>query len=106
MRDFAVAGAEFAQNHIRADVDADCLVTLGLIKLVENIGEAATRLSPETQAACPQIPWRQIIAARHRLVHGYDRINYDVLWRILAEELPKLREQLDAVISTLGQAGT
>lgn len=100
MRDFASSGATWAAHHSRTDLDTDGLVLLGLVKLVENIGEAAGRLSPETHSAFPQIPWRSIIAARHHLVHGYDKIDHDVLWRILSEDLPVLVVQLDGVLTT------
>lgn len=99
MRDFAVRGATWASCHSRWDLDADWLVLLGLIKLVENVGEAAGRLDPGTHAKFPQIPWRSIIAARHKLVHGYDQVDKDVLWKILSDDLSVLGGHLDAILA-------
>jgi uncharacterized protein with HEPN domain len=41
------------------------------------MGEAANRVTPRGQAALPQIPWRQIIGTRNRIVHGYDDIDWE-----------------------------
>ena len=46
-----------------------------VIKAIEIIGEAASRISPQRRAAHPEIPWPEIIAMRHRLVHGYFEVD-------------------------------
>jgi len=66
----------------RADLDGDRQLNLALVRLVEIIGEAAKRVGPARREAHPQIPWTQIIGTRDRLIHGYDRVNFDILWRI------------------------
>ena len=47
---------------------------------MEIVGEAANRVSSETQQKHPEIPWPQIIGMRNRLTHGYDVVDYDLLW--------------------------
>ena len=99
MRDHAAEAVAFARNRSRNDLDADRLFALGLIKLVEIIGEVAGRLSKATKDAHPNIPWSQIVGTRNRLVHGYDEVDYDVLWRIVSVELPPLVEQLEMIMA-------
>jgi len=101
MRDHAAEAADIAQARSRSDLEADRLLALGLTKLVEIIGEAAGRVSPEIRDAHPSIPWKQIVGTRNRLVHGYDAIDLDVLWRIVSVELPPLVEQLAALLAEL-----
>lgn len=72
--------------------------TLGLVKCIEIIGEAAARLSDETKKKYPQIPWTQIIAMRNRLVHVYFEVDLEQVWKALAEDLPPLVEQLEKVL--------
>lgn len=98
MRDHASEAVAIAGAHSRNDLDADRLLALGLTKIVEIIGEAANRVSPATQDAHPNIPWKQIVGTRNRLVHGYDEVDFDVLWRIVSVELPPLVEQLEAIL--------
>ncbi len=53
---------------------------LAITKALEIIGEAAARVSLEYQRSHPEIPWREIIGMRNRMIHGYFDINYDVVW--------------------------
>lgn len=71
-------------------MDADRLLVLGLVKAIEIIGEAAYQLSPEAREEVPDIPWPDIVAMRHRLVHAYFDIDLDVLWRAIQDDLPPL----------------
>ncbi len=61
---------------------------------IELIGEAATRIPEEIRASNPSIPWRQIIATRNQLIHGYLGIDNDVLWSIVQDDIPSLLQQL------------
>jgi uncharacterized protein with HEPN domain len=56
--------------------------------LVELIGEAATQIPRELQAQYPQIPWPEIIGTRNRLIHGYDYVDYDILFETIKNDLP------------------
>jgi len=54
---------------------------------------------PEGFHSCyPEIPWRDVADLRNRLVHGYDTVNFDILWKIIQEDLPPLIEQLEAIL--------
>ena len=74
---------------------------LALERAVSVIGEAATRLSEEFQAQHPEIPWHQIIGMRNRIIHGYDAVDDEVLWKTAAENAPELIRQLDEIIARL-----
>ena len=76
----------------------DRVFQLAMQKLVEIVGEAANRVSEETQQAHPDIPWPRIIATRNRLTHGYDDVNLDVLWKIVETDLPPLIQQLREIV--------
>jgi uncharacterized protein with HEPN domain len=61
---------------------------------VEIIGEAARKVSAEFQQAHPDVPWRKIIAQRHKLAHEYGEIQDVILWRVVTIHVPELMEQL------------
>ncbi|QDX82637.1 nucleotidyltransferase [Denitratisoma sp. DHT3] len=67
------------------------------IRNLELIGEAATRIPDVIRNENPQIPWRQIIATRNRLIHGYLGIDNDTLWSIIEHDTPALLPQLQAL---------
>jgi uncharacterized protein with HEPN domain len=68
------------------------------VRVLEVIGEAASKVSPVTQAAHPEIPWRQIVGMRHRLIHDYNEVRLDVVWRTIHKDLPPLIATLDKLV--------
>jgi len=88
----------FTENKSRSDLDSDEKLALALVRLVEIIGEAASKITPDVQQRFSSIPWREITGTRNRLIHGYDQVNLDILWRIVADDLPPLVGVLDAAI--------
>ena len=98
MRDFAREALELSSGKTRADIEADRVLCLALTRLVELIGEAATRVPAETRALYPRVPWKSIVGMRHRLIHGYDYIDYDVLWDAITDDLEPLINALDAAL--------
>ncbi len=97
MLEAAEEAVAFVQHRRRDDLDADRMLNLALVKLIENIGEAAARIPLATQQLHAHIPWQDIIGMRHRLVHGYDEIDLDVVWEVLQDDLPALIKALKMI---------
>jgi uncharacterized protein with HEPN domain len=106
MRDYAHEAIELSQGKTREDLDNDRLLELALVRLMEIIGEAAARVTQTTQQQLPDIPWREVTAMRNRLIHGYDRIDNDILWDTIEFDLPPLIVALDAFLSSIEQTNT
>ena len=66
----------------------DRVWALGLAKCIEIIGEAAARVGDETRSQYGQVPWKQIVAMRNRLVHVYSDIDLDQVWQAIIEDIP------------------
>lgn len=64
------------------------------------IGEAASRLSPELRARYPDVPWQQIIAVRHRIVHAYFDLDWQIFWDAAIDDIPRLRRQILSILKT------
>ncbi len=69
-----------------------------ILKVLEIVGEAASRVSDDTRQAHPDISWQQIVGLRNRIVHAYFEIDLDVVWRIVQEDLPGLIAQLEPLV--------
>lgn len=82
----------------RAGFLGDTLLQDAVIRNIEIIGEAASRLSPEFAARHAEIPWRDIVGMRHRLIHGYLKVNLDTVWAVIERDLPALAPKLSAVL--------
>ena len=65
------------------------------------IGEAANNISKEFAAKNPEVEWKGIAGVRHKIVHDYADIDYDVIWRIIQEDIPRAYAQLKEVAKTL-----
>jgi uncharacterized protein with HEPN domain len=87
------AGLEFER------FTADENLHLACVHLVQVIGEAASRVSAETRARDPGVPWRQVIGMRHRVVHDYLAVDLDIVWAVVQEDLPRLVRVLEDVVS-------
>lgn len=99
MLDYSREALELIHESARKDLDANRLLGLALVRLLEMLGEAANRVSPEYQSLHPSIPWSQIISLRNRLIHGYDAVDMDILWQVLKHDLPILIEELNRILS-------
>lgn len=81
-----------------AGFEASRLHQAAVIRALEVLGEAAGRVSRETCAALPQLPWKEMTGLRHRLIHCYAEVRLDLVWRVATERLGPLRAALDALL--------
>jgi uncharacterized protein with HEPN domain len=98
MRDAAVKAVHHAQGRPRADLDADELFGLAIVRLLEIIGEASKNVTQATKGTTPHIPWRQISGARDRLIHGYFNVDFDIVWQTVTQDLPPLIAAPDVLL--------
>jgi uncharacterized protein with HEPN domain len=85
----------------RAAFVDDELAQTAVVRWVEIIGEAARGLSEELRQAHPEVPWRQMIAMRNVLIHGYFDIDVDLVWSVAQNDLPKLGAQMRAIVNEM-----
>lgn len=83
----------------QADFEASDLTYDATIRNIELIGEAATHIPTDVRNQFSDIPWRMMIATRNQLIHGYLGIDNDILWDIVANNIPELLTRLQRVIS-------
>lgn len=95
---YAVEATGLSSQHSRADLDQDRVLNLALVRLLEIVGEAANRFSETTQQKYADIPWQAIVGLRNRLIHGYDEVDFDILWDILTVDLPPLVQRLKSIV--------
>jgi uncharacterized protein with HEPN domain len=70
--------------------EASRLHQAAVIRCLEIIGEAASKVSPAFRDAHPGIPWRLMADMRNRLIHGYGDVRLDVVWDVVANHAPSL----------------
>ena len=70
------------------------------VRNLELIGEAATHVPLDARLLAPDVPWRQVVATRNLLIHGYLGIDMDTLWSIVQTDIPHLLAALQPLRST------
>ncbi len=81
--------------------DADFILQAAVIRFLEIIGEAANRVPVTLHALAPSVPWRQMIAMRNLIAHGYAEVDLDIVWATATTRLPQLRLQLADLLGRL-----
>ena len=98
MLDHAREAASLVAGKSRTDLANTRLLQLGLVRLVEIVGEAAARVSTDGRERSPAIPWEDIIGMRNKLIHGYDQVDLSILWDTVTDDLPRLIQELETVL--------
>ncbi len=94
----AEAVVKFAAGKTREDFGDDQMLAFAVIRALEVIGEAATKVSGDLREELPGVPWANIVGMRNWLIHAYHDVNLDIVWRTVQEELPPLVKALRAAI--------
>jgi uncharacterized protein with HEPN domain len=97
MLDTARKAVDKARGKSREDFDQDENLRLALAHLIQTIGEAARHVSSAYQQAHPEVPWGIIIGMRHKVVHDYLHVDYDIVWDVATTDLPPLIAALEKI---------
>jgi len=106
MLDHAQEAVKLLGDMSLEDLSANRERQLALTRLIEIVGEAASKVSTEDQNTYPQLPWREAIGMRHVLAHGYDIIEHAIIWDTVRNNLPPLIQQLQAILDSGSGSGT
>jgi uncharacterized protein with HEPN domain len=72
-----------------------------IIRNLETAGEAAKQVPDDLRARAPEIPWRQMAGTRDKLAHDYFGVDLDLVWDVVAKELPTTKEYLVVLIESV-----
>ena len=69
-----------------------------VVRNIEIIGEAAKNVPEEMKQLHKEIPWEKIAGMRNKMIHEYFGVDIEILWQTIKEDLPKLKQQVEAII--------
>ncbi len=69
-----------------------------VLRNIEIIGEAVRGVAEETRTAHTEVPWKEMAGMRNRVIHDYFRVDADVVWDIVSQDLPPLREKIASLL--------
>jgi uncharacterized protein with HEPN domain len=99
MVESARRAVRIATGQTAATLEADEVRMLAVVKSIEIIGEASTKVSAATQQRLPAIDWQGVRQMRNRLIHGYDTIDPDRVWDALFIDVPPLIAELERALA-------
>ena len=89
---------QYMADKTESDLVGNSMLFYAVVKNIEIVGEAAYKLTHEFKEAHPATPWRQIVAMRHILVHGYYQVTASEIYNVYKKDLPVLLSQLKGYI--------
>ena len=95
---YARRAQEFCAGITRDSFLADVKLQMATLYVLQVVGEAANKVSPEFRSTHTEIPWPRIISLRHRLVHDYPAIEIPKVWDTVQDSLPALIETLTPLV--------
>ena len=94
----------FMKARSTADLSNDAMLRFAVVKQLEIIGEATSRITPETLGMEPTVPWNQVVLMRHLLVHDYYRIDVPTVWSTVNNDLGPLKQAILRLLQILPPA--
>jgi uncharacterized protein with HEPN domain len=86
--------SDFVKGRSRDDLDSDMLLQSAVLHQLLILGEAVRRLSGDFRAVHPEIDWRGYVGQRNVLIHQYDLVDLDEIWKVVSLEVPDLYRQI------------
>jgi len=89
----------FCKNISKDDFMKNELLMDAVVRNLEIIGEAASKLTDSFRKKHSEVEWRKMIGMRNRIIHAYDTVNFEIVWDVIQEDLPALKKKLRAIVS-------
>jgi uncharacterized protein with HEPN domain len=105
MRDHAREAVEMLGMTTLDALSGNRQLQLALVQLIQIVGEAASHVTEDLRVAHPQVPWQLAADMRNKLIHGYDVIEYRIVFDTVHDDLPMLVRQLDAILANESESG-
>lgn len=89
----AVTGLTYEQ------FEADWRTHFAVTRALEIVGEATKRLPETVRQQYPRIPWKKMAGMRDRIIHSYDNVDLEIVWRVIEKDIPQVKPQLQQILA-------
>jgi uncharacterized protein with HEPN domain len=100
--EYARRAQELCSTTTLAELVADWRIALAFERVMEVLGEATKRLPSELRDRYPVVPWKLIVGMRDRVSHGYDAVDYQILWDAVQQDIPVLLDTVEQILKQTG----
>lgn len=78
--------------------ETDFRINFAVVRALEIVGEATKRLPMSLREQYSNIPWKGMAGMRDRIIHGYDRVDLEIVWSVIKQEIPRIKPQIQQVL--------
>ena len=103
MLETAELAVEISSKIDKQEFDKDTTLRLSLAHLVQIVGEAARRVPVEFREDFANIPWAEIVGMRSVIIHDYIKVDYDMVWKVVTQDLPSLIKELKNILAAMSK---
>lgn len=89
---------EASQGLTFSDFDTDETLRRAFVRSLEVIGEASKKVPNAYRDRHPEIEWRAMAGMRDRLIHGYMGVDYELVWDVIQNRIPEVKQQITAAL--------
>lgn len=90
---------EFTTGMDRESFSGDKKTIKAVVRSLEVIGEAASKLPNHIKDMYPEIAWQETVGMRNRLIHEYFGVDLDIVWQTIEEDLEPLDKTVKRIIT-------
>ena len=69
-----------------------------VVRKLEIIGEATKNIPDKIKEKYPMLPWKEMAKIRDKLIHGYFSVDFEIVWKVIKEELPLLKPEIRKIL--------
>jgi uncharacterized protein with HEPN domain len=90
---------QFTKGQSLEDINSNFMLSFAVIRAFEIMGEASTKISKAFRDAHPELPWKNMVGFRNRLIHNYFDVDTSVVWQTIQEDLPDLKLKVTSLLT-------
>lgn len=103
IRDSIVKVIDYTNSVEETGFKSNPMMQDAVIRQIEVIGEASSKLSKIFRDKYNQIPWKNIVGMRNKLIHDYFGVDISAVWETVKNDIPLLKKEIDSLITNLDQ---
>ncbi|MCD6448592.1 MAG: DUF86 domain-containing protein [Thermoplasmata archaeon] len=92
---------EFVAGMNFEEFENDDKTVSAVVRKLEIIGEATKNIPDEIKEKYPKLPWKEMAKIRDKLIHGYFSVDFEIVWKVIKEELPELKPKIRKILNEM-----